>query len=195
VRVASEGRTARIFSLACGPAVEVQDFFREQELSNRTEFTLLDFNEETIKHVTAAFADLKMKLSRRTPVQFVQRSVHQLLKDSVRSAARPGSSQQYDFVYCAGLFDYLTDAVCRRLMTLLYDWVAPGGLLLATNVEPSNNPVRTGTEHLLDWHLIYRKGQQLQALRPTQVAPEDFVVRSDMSGVNLFMEVRRPKDG
>ena len=194
VRVASQGRSARIFSLACGPAVEVQDFLREQELSNHAEFTLLDFNEETLQHVTAAFTDLKTKLSRRTSVQVVKRSVHHLLKESARGAVRPGG-QQYDFVYCAGLFDYLTDAVCQRLMTLLYEWVAPGGLLLATNVEPSNNPVRTGTEHLLDWHLIYRKGPQLKALRPTQVASEDFVVGSDMSGVNLFMEVRKPRDG
>ncbi len=194
VRVASEGRPARIFSLACGPAIEVQDFLREQELSNRAELTLLDFNEETLQHITGVFTELKTKMSRRTPVQFIKRSVHHLLKESVR-AARPSSSHQYDFVYCAGLFDYLTDAICQRLMTLLYDWVAPGGLLLATNVEPSTNPVRTGTEHLLDWHLICRRGPQLQALRPAQVAPEDFVVRSDMTGVNLFMEVRKPKDG
>lgn len=193
VRVASPGRPARIFSLACGPAVELQDFLREHELSNRAELTLLDFNDETIEQATKVFTDLKAKLSRRTPVQFVKRSVHHLLKESVRSAARPGS-QQYDFVYCAGLFDYLTDAVCQRLMTLLYDWVAPDGLLLATNVEPSN-PLRNGMEHLLDWNLIYRTVLGLRPLRPTQVAPEDFVIRSDMTGVNLFMEARKPEDG
>ena len=193
LRAASPGRPARIFSLACGPAVELLNFVREHELSNRAELTLLDFNEETLQQVGAALTDLKTKLSRRTPVQFIKRSVHNLLKESSRTVVRPGG-QQYDFVYCAGLFDYLTDAVCQRLMTLLYEWVAPGGLLLATNVEPSN-PMRHGMEHLLDWHLIYRKGSQLQKLRPTQVAPEDFVVRSDMTGVNLFMEARKPKDG
>ncbi len=193
LRAARPGRPARIFSLACGPAVEILNFVREHEISNRAELTLLDFNEETLQQVTAALTDLKAKQSRRTPVQFIKRSVHNLLKESSRTAVRPGG-QQYDFVYCAGLFDYLTDAVCQRLMTLLYDWVAPGGLLLATNVEPSN-PMRHGMEHLLDWHLIYRKGPQLQKLRPTQVAPEDFVVRADITGVNLFMEARKPKDG
>ncbi len=193
LRASNEGRPGRILSVACGPAVELQDFLREHEISNRADLTLLDFNQETLDHVTAVFTDLKAKLSRRTPVQYVQRSVHHLLKDSLRSGVRP-ASQQYDFVYCAGLFDYLTDTVCQRLMTLLYEWVAPGGLLLATNVEPSN-PLRYGMEHLLDWHLIYRKGPQLQKLRPTQVAPEDFVVQADMTGVNLFMEARKPKDG
>lgn len=198
-RLASEGRPMRVFCLACGPAVEIQDFLRTQEASNRTEFTLLDFNEETIQHVTAVFRDLKRQFSRRTPVQFIQRSVHQLIKEASRSRdpskARPNPNDgQHDFVYCAGLFDYLTDAVCQRLMTLLYDWVSPGGVLLATNVAPFN-PVQVGTEHLLDWHLICRKGPALQALRPTQVTPEDFQIRSDMTGVNLFMEARKPQHG
>jgi extracellular factor (EF) 3-hydroxypalmitic acid methyl ester biosynthesis protein len=192
-RAVSEGRPSRILSLACGPAVEIQDFLQEHEVSNRAELTLLDFNEETLEHVAAAFNGLKTKLSRRTPVEFVKRSVHHLLKETVKSARR-ASSEQYDFVYCAGLFDYLTDAVCQRLTTLLYDWVAPGGLLLATNVEPSN-PMRNGMEHLLDWNLVYRTGPQCPVLRPTQVAREDFVVRSDMTGVNLFMEARKPKNG
>ena len=38
-------------------------------------------------------------------------------------------------------------------------------------------------------------GSELQKLRPTQVAREDFVVRADMTGVNLFMEARKPRDG
>lgn len=196
LRAASPGKPARILSVACGPAVELQDFVREYELSNRAELTFLDFNEETLQYVAGMFSDLKAKVSRRTPVHFVKRSVHQLMKDSVRSGAKSASppSDQYDFVYCAGLFDYLTDAVCQRLMTLFYDWVAPGGLLLATNVE-SSNPMRFGMEHLLDWHLIYRSGQRLKALRPTQVASEDFIIRADITGVNLFMEARKPNDG
>jgi extracellular factor (EF) 3-hydroxypalmitic acid methyl ester biosynthesis protein len=188
-RVASQGRIAKIFSVACGPAVEIQDFLREQELSNRADFTLLDFNEETLQYITKALSDLKAKCSRRTPVRFVKRSVHQLIKDSVRSAP-DANSGQYDFVYCAGLFDYLTDTVCQRLMTLLYEWVAPGGLLLATNVEPSN-PKRQVMEQCVDWQLIYRTSLQSGALRPSQVAPDDFLVRADITGVNLFMEARR----
>jgi len=193
-RAASPGKPARILSVACGPSVELQDFVRQHEISNRTELTFLDFNEETLEYVATAFNELKAKYSRRTPVQFLKRSVHHLLKDSIRSAARTGPGQQYDFVYCAGLFDYLTDTVCQRLMTLLYDWVAPEGLLLATNVEPSN-PMRNGMEHLLDWQLIYRLGPGCRALRPTQVAPADFLVQADMTGVNLFMEARKPKNG
>jgi len=191
-RVVGEGRTARIFSVACGPAVEVQQFLTEKEVSNRAEFTLLDFNEETLQYVMGALSAIKGKQGRSSPVQLIKRSVHQILKESAKTVARP-ASQQYDFVYCAGLFDYLSDQVCQRLTNVLYSWLAPGGLLLATNVAPYN-PLRNGMEHLLDWNLVYRTAAQVQSLCPRDAHPDDVVVRSESTGLNIFLEVRKPKD-
>jgi extracellular factor (EF) 3-hydroxypalmitic acid methyl ester biosynthesis protein len=192
-RVASRKGRIRILSVACGPAVEAQNFLRQHEVSSRADLALLDFNEETLEYVRKCMLTLKSSLDRGTPVSFIKRSVHQLIKDSVRSSPKP-AAEQYDFVYCAGLFDYLTDTVCQRLMTLLYDWVGPDGLLLATNVEPSN-PMRRVMEHCLDWQLIYRTAAQCKRLCPSQVEPNDFLVRADFTGVNLFMEARKPANG
>ena len=111
-----------------------------------------------------------------------------MLKENLKAA---GEKAQYDLVYCAGLFDYLPDTTCQQLMDVFYDMVAPGGLLVATNVEPSN-PLRYGMEHLLDWHLIYRREPELRAVRPSRAADDDVSVRTDATGVNLFIEVRKP---
>src|SRR5260221_10827270 len=73
-RVVGEARTARIFSVACGPAIEVQRFLIEKDVSNRAEFTLLDFNEETLQHVMCALSAIKPKHGRTTSFQFVKRS-------------------------------------------------------------------------------------------------------------------------
>jgi extracellular factor (EF) 3-hydroxypalmitic acid methyl ester biosynthesis protein len=94
-------------------------------------------------------------------------------------------------VYCAGLFDYLSDQICRRLVNLMYEWLVPGGLLLVTNVEPCN-PLRNGMEHLLDWHLVYRTGPQLQLLKPDRAEPHSARVLGDETGVNVFLEIRKP---
>jgi extracellular factor (EF) 3-hydroxypalmitic acid methyl ester biosynthesis protein len=72
--------------------------------------------------------------------------------------------------------------------------LAPGGLLLATNVENSN-PLRHGMQHLLDWPLIYRDAQDMRALSPGDANGQDVVVSSDATGVNLFIEVRKPEAG
>jgi len=190
VRVASAGRPARVFSLACGPAIEIQRFLAEKEICEHAHLSLLDFNEETLQHTSAKLGEIKAKSKRSTPLQFIKKSVHQILKETGKTIER-SAENQYDLIYCTGLFDYLSDQVCQRLMTAFYQWLAPGGLLFATNLDPSN-PLRHGMEHLLDWNLIYRTARQAQELRPRGIRVEDFSVRSDITGVNLFLEARRP---
>jgi extracellular factor (EF) 3-hydroxypalmitic acid methyl ester biosynthesis protein len=151
---------------------------------------LLDFSEEALQHARSSIETIKSRSERHTQIEYQKKSVQQILKESGRTLEHNGK-KQYDLVYCAGLFDYLSDQVSHRLMNVMYEWVAPGGLLLCTNVEPSN-PLRNGMEHLLDWHLIYRTAAQLRPLAPTQ-APADAVrVVCENSGVNLFLEVRKP---
>jgi extracellular factor (EF) 3-hydroxypalmitic acid methyl ester biosynthesis protein len=189
-RTLAAGHDSRVFNVACGPAQEMAQFLAEEPLSARSKFTLLDFNEETLQYTGGVLNEAKSRHGRSTPLEFVKKSVHHLLKESSRSIER-SFQNQYDCVYCAGLFDYLSDQVCQRLMNLMYEWVAPGGLLLATNVEPSN-PLRHGMEHLLDWHLIYRTGPQMRNLKPQPTHADDVLVHSDVTGVNVFIEVRKP---
>lgn len=181
-------RRMQAFNLGCGPAWEIQKFLRDRNFCDRAQFTLLDFNEETLLHTRETLQEIKTKLGRSTPIEFVKKSVQQVVKDGGRTNL---NAPQYDFVYCAGLFDYLSDQVCLRLMNIFYEMVRPGGLLLATNVDVSN-PLRNGMEHLLDWHLIYRTSHQARALIPDKASPEDFCVQSDVTGVNIFIEVRKP---
>ena len=189
-RVAATGRTARIFNLGCGPAREVQNFVREDPLSDRAEFTLMDFEDESLRHTGKILAELKQQHGRLTVVTVVKKSVNQILKDGMRG--KEGASVGgYDFVYCAGLFDYMSDRICKKLMNIFYQMVAPGGLLLATNVD-SAKPFRHSMEYLLEWHLICRDRRQLLELIPEGAPPDCASVFTDTTGVNVFVEVRRP---
>ena len=96
--------------------------------------------------------DLLKRFGRRTKVDMIKKSVHQVLKDAPKVGEH---IETYDVIYCAGLFDYLSDRICKRLMNIFYDILAPGGLLVATNVDTSN-PSRQTMEQVLEWHLIYR---------------------------------------
>jgi len=190
MRVSASGRDARVFNVACGPAQEVQQFLIEQPISARTQVTLLDFNEETLQYTRNALSDKMGRHGRAAPVHYIRKSVQSMLKESGRAIER-SAQDQYDLVYCAGLFDYLSDQICQRLMNIMYSWLAPGGLLIATNVEPSN-PLRHGMEHLLDWHLIYRTGPQMGSLKPQGADDDSVRVLCDDTGVNVFIEVRKP---
>ena len=192
-RVVRRGDNARIFNLGCGPAGEIQNFLKQDDLCDRARFTLLDFNDETLMHTGKLLDEIKMRYRRVTPIQFIKRSVHQILKESSRPAGDI-ALQSFDLVYCAGLFDYMSDRICKRLMNYFYDLLAPGGLLIATNVDASK-PFRNSMEFILEWHLIYRSPQQIAALIPDAAAPEDFQASTDLTGVNVFIEVRKPEKG
>ncbi len=187
LRVRQMGRAASIFNLGCGPAGEVQRFMAESALANDANFLLLDFNDETLHFADTELKAAKRQHGRRTGLQLSKRSVMQILKSGSRS-----SPAVHDLVYCAGLFDYLPDRLCKELMNIFYDMLAPGGLLVATNVDCSN-PIRNMLDYLLEWHLIYRNGQQMLKSVPDR-APKDCVaVFADVTSVNIFLEVRKPK--
>lgn len=58
-------------------------------------------------------------------------------------------------IYCAGLYDYLTSPIAKRLTSQLLTMLAPGGSLLIANFAP--NPQGAGyTESFMDWWLIHR---------------------------------------
>ena len=103
---------------------------------------------------------------------------------------------KHDLIYCAGLFDYLSDEICKRLMNIFYGSLAPGGLLIATNVSDAMNasrPFRYSMEYILDWYLIYRNGPNVKDLAPDEAQPDEVAVISEDTGVNLFIEVRKPR--
>ena len=186
VRAKAQNRPVRIYNLGCGPAKEVSDFMEQSELSNQAQFTLLDFNEETLACARSALDQARQKTNRSTRIQLVKKSVANVLKAGMRNIA-----PEYDLVYCAGLFDYLPDRSCRQLMETFYGMLNPGGLLLVTNVDRSN-PIRNIMGYIFEWWLIERNAEQMRSLAPAGVPVEECKISSDFTGCNLFMEVRKP---
>ncbi len=189
-RCVAAGRRARILNLGCGPAREVQQFLSCEEASDAADLTLLDFNAETLEFARQTLSDLAASHRRKTRLAFQEKSINQLLKEALRFREESGA-EGYDFVYCAGLFDYVSDRVCKRLTDLFYEWLAPGGLLLVTNVNAAK-PFRYSMDYILEWHLICRNREQMQILLPEAAASAPWQIEADATGVNLFLEVRKP---
>jgi extracellular factor (EF) 3-hydroxypalmitic acid methyl ester biosynthesis protein len=93
----------------------------------------------------------------------------------------------FDFVYCAGLFDYLSEKVCQRLLRYFAARTKPDGTILVTNVH-SSNPEKNTMEHLLEWHLIYRDEEEMRYLAPTTCEVRS--IYTDDTGVNVFLELQ-----
>jgi extracellular factor (EF) 3-hydroxypalmitic acid methyl ester biosynthesis protein len=186
-RVVRGGKMARILNIGCGPAQEVQDFLKATPLSNQSEFTLIDFNEETLVHAGQKLLEVKRRFSRQTQIRTQQISVFELLK---RTQRRSADAEKFDLIYCAGLFDYLAPDTCRALMELWHDSLSPGGLVLIANMNDTK-PFRHFIEFILDWHLIYRDRKDILSLVPKHCLEMAQVV-AEPTSVNLFLHLRRP---
>lgn len=177
------GRPLRVLNVGCGPAVEIQRFLETSANPELLSFQLMDFSEETLDWTRSTLAAIQRRTGRHANIDFVHDSVHQLLKRRVDAVDE--EQREFDAVYCAGLFDYLSDKVCSRLNSYFAARTRPGGKLLVTNVHASN-PERFSMEHILEWYLIYRDEAKMQAILPPQCSGTS--VYTDPTGVNVFAE-------
>jgi hypothetical protein len=153
-RTAARGGN-RVFALAAG-------HLREVELSSAVqsgaveEYVAMDQDEASLAVVDRDYA--------RIGVRAMPGSVRQILGRKVD----PG---QFDFVYAAGLFDYLGAPVATALTGRLFEMTRPGGTLLIPNFAVGARD--TGyMESFMDWHLIYRTHADMQTLAASLPAGE-----------------------
>src|SRR5262249_24810441 len=131
---------ARILSMAAGPAIELRKFLGEITFLPRpVELMLLDQDETA--HETAHRRLTRLLVEQhqgKLPVrlQCLNFSVRQLLKPQTldERAVRDVTLANLDLIYSADLYDYLSDLVARRLATVLYSRLRPGGRLLIGNL-------------------------------------------------------------
>ncbi len=122
-----EQRVFTVLTVACGPAVEIQRFIRTNELAGQCALHLMDFNAETLAYTKERVQQAMEASGRKPTVKFIQKSIDDLLKNIHLESE--GFLPSYDMIYCAGLFDYFPDNVCRNLLLLYHRWVRPGGCL------------------------------------------------------------------
>jgi extracellular factor (EF) 3-hydroxypalmitic acid methyl ester biosynthesis protein len=183
------GKKIRILNVACGPAAEIQKAIYNNVLGKNVEVTLLDFSKETLNY-TQSKIEFACKVNDNKNMFFYQHeSVHELLKRATKNKVFD-EEQQFDFVYCAGLFDYLSDKVCLRLIEYFVLVSKSNAKILLTNVH-KNNKEKHIMEHVLEWHLIYRDEKDLELLLPVNRGQTKVFL--DETGVNVFAEFNTTK--
>ncbi len=84
--------------------------------------------------------------------------------NSIRSLFRGEvAHERFDFIYSTGLYDYLDDRIATKLTGRLFEMLNPGGRLLVANFLPDIWGAGY-MESFMDWKLIYRSADQMEAL-------------------------------
>jgi hypothetical protein len=98
----------------------------------------------------------------------------------------------FDFVYSAGLYDYLADNVAQAVTARIFELVTPGGEMLIPNFTPQILE-RGYMEAFMDWNLIYRRPDEMFQLM-TRIEPahiKSYEIAADPTGYILYLLVRK----
>jgi hypothetical protein len=175
--VIARGKAARVVSLACGPAIELQRLLGEiDEIEEPLELILIDQDEQTMHYCHDAVSRkiVSRHQERQGLIQLncLHLSIRQIIKPKDETEKRFVASvlKDVDLIYSIGLYDYLPETVARALTTKLYTMLVPGGRLLIANFREC--PVSTWLgEYVLSWHLDYRTPETMLGLT-TRLSPE-----------------------
>jgi len=181
----AKGKPLKILNLGCGPAVEIQQLLEARTVPGSVELTLIDFSQETLDYT---YEKITRKLANHNSglrLNVVHRSVDQILRQSAK--IKETDRDTYDFIYCAGLFDYFSQKACSRVLKLFHALVKPGCWVLSTNVH-KDNPAQASMEYIAEWHLVYRNEKDMTALIPSDWEQK---VYCDKTGVNVFLEYKK----
>lgn len=183
------GLRTRILNLGCGPADEIRRLIERDPCVTSCDFELLDFSDVTLRYTKKKIAESCREAGREVAVTFIEQSIQGFLKKAARGEDFAGES--YDLVYCAGLFDYLSQPFCAKLTATFYDLVKPGGQVVVTNVS-KHNTIPFVMEDFLEWEIIDRSEDEMMALVPGEKLRLLNDLKSDVTRINLFLELQKP---
>lgn len=142
---AKANKPPRILSIACGHLREAQKSVAVQQ-GDIGELIALDQDSLSIT--------LLQKEQANNTIFPICNSVRNILSKKL-------TFNNLDFVYAAGLYDYLNDRVAARLTKIMFDMLSSGGTLLVANFTPETPDIGY-METFMQWKLIYRTPCQLK---------------------------------
>lgn len=175
-------RHQKIMSVACGPAMEVQYLFSENpELVHEDlEFHFVDQDTEALKECQKKIEFLVREKKIKAKVLFHNWAIKNIIESGL-------PMQEFDLIYTAGLFDYLSGPVAQFAAKQLYSSLSKVGELIIGNFDISA-PNRFGMSLVTDWHLIYRSSDDLKSLFSNIGKLE---MEREELGINLFASIRK----
>jgi len=169
---------ARILAIAAG-------HLREAELSRALRggllgrFVAMDADADSLREIDAQYG--------RFGVETIHAPVRHLV-------ARKCDLAGFDFVYAAGLFDYLGDQTACALTARMFEMAAPGGRVMVPNFAPAV-AARGYMEAFMDWNLIYRDAHDMAKLvggiDPALIA--DFEIYHDPTGAVVYLVIEKTR--
>jgi SAM-dependent methyltransferase len=208
----------KVVSLAAGPAEEIKEVLNSPE-GEKYQFLALDhdmgaleaFHDPTHNsHFDYALANAFQIISKNYLIAKPRMTLRRFclprkdfqgwrrLISSLKYELNYLKSDEYDFIYSAGLYDYIKTFLLDHskgtiaLTKNLFDLLKPGGTLIVGNFNHHNpRDIRFGMEYIYDWNLIYRSKEEMFDF--TRSIPENRIkemnILDEPLGINYFLRI------
>jgi extracellular factor (EF) 3-hydroxypalmitic acid methyl ester biosynthesis protein len=166
------GKPLQVLNLASGPARDLADLYaiiQPEQLST----VCVEADERAISYAR------KLNKAHANQIQFIQKNIF-----------RYETTEQFDIVWSAGLFDYFNDPIFVKLLRRFVSRVKPGGEMIIGNFS-TDNPSRNMMEFFGDWYLHHRSEEELLHLAlQAGIDKKNIHIGKEAEGVNLFLHIK-----
>jgi len=192
----AEDRPIRIASLACGPALEVQRLLGElRELKHPLQILLIDQDEQAMQYchenLNRQILECDNSVQLKVELDCLHLSVRQIVqpRDEAEQRMVARTLHDLDFIYSAGLYDYLSRSVGIHLTNRLYSMLKPGGRLFLGNLKYCD-VTSWIMDFVLAWHLEYREEAAMLDLA-SGLEGATATVTTEETARCMFLDVRK----
>ncbi len=183
-------KSFKITTVACGPAKEIELFLQDlpQKSPIPIEVILVDQDQSSLSYAQSRIKPLSASKENIKVSFFAEDAVLGVIRQRPFVEEMKGS----DIIISAGLFDYLSDRVSKKLITTLFKELSPKGAMYIGNVA-SYEPDVFAMDFVMDWNLIHRTRDDLDNLVEDEIRAQsvDIDVINEEIGLNLFLVIKK----
>jgi extracellular factor (EF) 3-hydroxypalmitic acid methyl ester biosynthesis protein len=176
----------KVFSVACGPALEMANIIRTTADCKKYHFVLMDQDPLALADASESIKDIENRLGENISADLVEGLVRAVL--SSRKLKRKWG--QFNFIYSLGPFDYLAPPVAKAVLSKLYEILKPGGEILIGNFHKSN-PSRYHMEYWGDWVFFHRNKEDFNNILQDEFRAQSRIFFED-TGSQMFLHIKKP---
>lgn len=179
----------RVLNVGCGPARELIELLEDGAINRTLIFDCLDFEKRALDYVCKNLSKIENKNREFLHIRFINKNIIDLVKNKNLEEIHKWG---YDLIYCAGVFDYLSNRISFKLIETLYSLLESGGFLIICNADNDNASHRSYYEMLGDWKFNHRTRPEM--LKWTENIENMAEIRFEDVGMNnsyLYLSIKK----
>lgn len=185
--VITTNNNAKILNVACGPARELIELMEENQELPSFDMVCLDQEKKALDYLQNKLSTLRNIKNKSVRIIYENKDIASFFKKELFKK----KAANYDLVYASGLFDYLNDRSCKKLVSFFCDLLKSTGEFIVCNADRDNQRQCAYYEFLQEWELLYRTKLDMlnwsEALQNVDVEFVDFPEKNNY----LFLKIKK----